>query len=94
MDQAVPPAPVETIEEIFDEVVRTDGIRSVERPGKAPVIVMSMSAYRRVSPLGAALEEIWRKSKEAGLDRMTMEEIDEEVSAMRREKRAADAASR
>lgn len=33
------------------------------------------------------LKEVWREAKKAGLDKMTMEEIDEEIRAAREEAR-------
>jgi hypothetical protein len=35
------------------------------------------------------LRESWARAKELGLDTMTIDEIDEEIAAYRREKRAA-----
>jgi hypothetical protein len=43
---------------------------------------------RLVGPPPAWLERLWADAEARGLDKMTMEEIDEEIEAYQREKRA------
>ena len=96
MDQPVTTSPSETASEtnddIMDAVTRDDTIRRLERDGKEPVVVMSVPAYWRLK-LGPApewLQESWRRAKEDGLDKMTMDEIDAEIAAARRERKEAE----
>ena len=96
MDQPVTTSPSETASEtnddIMDAVTRDGTIRLLEREGKEPVVVMSVPAYwdLKLGPAPEVFQRSWAAAKESGLDKMTMDEIDEEIAASRRERRAAD----
>lgn len=61
----------------------------VDRRGVPAVIIMSVDDYlKTIAPEDTALQKIRNESKRNGLDTLTMEEIDAEIAAYRREKRA------
>lgn len=62
----------------------------VDRRGRPAVIIMSVDDYvRTLAPEEQALMSVRRKAARSGLDTLTIEEIDAEVSAYRTEKRTA-----
>ena len=61
----------------------------VDRRGEPTVIIISVDDYlRTIAPEDNALKAIRDQAKRAGLNKLTMEEIDAEIAAYRREKRA------
>lgn len=61
----------------------------VDRRGEPAVIIMSVDDYlNTIAPEDRALERIRDEAKRSGLDKLPMEEIDAEIAAFRREKRA------
>lgn len=61
----------------------------VDRRGQPAVIIMSVDDYlETIAPEDTALQKIRDEAKRTGLDKLTMEEIDAEIAAYRREKRA------
>lgn len=85
-----------TVEKEFDRIMS----RAVEHRerflvdwrGEPGVVIMSIDEYiRAIVPEHPALTAIHEESKRVGLDKITMEEIDEEIAAYRREKRAVPA---
>jgi len=61
----------------------------VDRRGEPAVIIMSVDDYlETIAPEDTALQKIRDEAKRTGLDKLTMEEIDAEIAAYRREKRA------
>ena len=61
----------------------------VDRRGEPAVIIMSVDDYlETIAPEDTALKKIRDQAKRTGLDKLTMEEIDAEIAAYRREKRA------
>lgn len=61
----------------------------VDRRGEPAVIIMSVDDYlETIAPEDSALRKIRDEAKRTGLDKFTMEEIDAEIAAYRREKRA------
>lgn len=61
----------------------------VDRRGQPAVIIMSVDDYlETIAPEDTALRKIRDEAKRTGLDKLTMEEIDAEIAAYRREKRA------
>ena len=61
----------------------------VDRRGEPAVIIMSVDDYlETIAPEDTALQKIRDDAKRTGLDKWTLEEIDAEVAAYRREKRA------
>jgi prevent-host-death family protein len=74
--------------QIMDRAVDRQERFLVDRRGEPAVIIMSVDDYlRTIAPEDKALKAIRDQAKKAGLDRLTMEEIDAEIAAYRREKR-------
>ena len=73
--------------QIMDRAIAQKERFLVDRRGEPAVIIMSVDDYlKTIAPEDAALKAIRDASKNAGLDRLTMEEIDAEIAAYRREK--------
>jgi prevent-host-death family protein len=61
----------------------------IRRRGGRDTVLLDADEYRRLlDPLAAALQKAGEASKRAGLDRMSMAEIDAEIAAARRERRS------
>src|SRR5438094_9128805 len=61
----------------------------VERNGDPVVLILSVADYiRTFAPPPDWLKKSWASAKRNGLDKMTMKEIDAEIAAARRERRA------
>lgn len=61
----------------------------IEENGQAKAVLMSFQAYWRLrAPAPEFLKRAWKAAEGAGLDKMTMEEIDAEIAATRRERQA------
>jgi prevent-host-death family protein len=61
----------------------------VDRRGEPAVIIMSVDDYlETIAPEDTALKKMRDEAKRTGLDKLTLEEIDAEIAAYRREKRA------
>ena len=76
--------------EIMTRVVEQGDCFLVGREDETEVIVMSVNDYLKlIAPEHPALTAMRDEAKRVGLDTITMEEIDEEIAAYRREKRAA-----
>jgi len=61
----------------------------IRRRGGRDTVLLDADEYRRLlDPLAAALQKAGESSKRAGLDRMSMAEIDAEIAAARRERRS------
>lgn len=59
----------------------------VDRRGEPAVIIMSVDDYlKTIAPEDTALKAIRDDAKRTGLDKLTMEDIDAEITAYRREK--------
>ena len=59
----------------------------VDRQGEPVVIIMSVDDYlTTIAPEDTALKAIRDAAKQSGLDRLTMEEINEEIASYRHEK--------
>ena len=96
MDQPIDPTPPETLDDIMDAVTRDSTHRVIDRGEKEPVIIMSIPEFWRLK-LGPApewLQHSWAIARETGLDKMTMDEIDEEIRAAREERKNAEATKR
>jgi len=74
--------------ELMDEV-EADQVRFVvSRRGKAKVVILSVRDYlRNVVKQPELLTKIQLSAQEAGLDKITDQEIDTEISAYRKSKR-------
>jgi prevent-host-death family protein len=60
----------------------------VDRRGEPAVIIMSVDDYlQTIAPEDVALKNIREEAKRAGLDRLTIEDVDAEIAAYRGEKR-------
>jgi prevent-host-death family protein len=61
----------------------------VERNGKPMVMILSVTDYvRTVAPPPDWLERSWGRAKRNGLEKLTAKEIDAEIAASRRGRRA------
>lgn len=66
----------------------------IKRRGQPEAIVMSIEEYvNLIAPAPEWLKESWKSAEEAGLDEMTMEEIDAEIAEVRREHQEREEAS-
>ena len=73
--------------QIMDRAVARKERFLVDRRGEPAVIIMSVDDYlNTIAPEDSALRAIQDEAKKAGLNKMTMEEIDAEIAAYRREK--------
>ena len=60
----------------------------VDRRGQPAVIIMSVNDYlETIAPEDIALKKLRDDAKRTGLSKLTMEDIDAEIAAYRREKR-------
>lgn len=76
--------------QIMDRATKNHERFIVDRRGEPAVVIMSVEDYiRTVSPPPDWLQKAWDGSRRRGLDRMTMEDIDAEIAAARRERKAA-----
>jgi len=74
--------------QIMDRAVENNERFVVERRGEPAVVIMSVQDFiRTASPPPDWLEKAWAGAKRRGLDKLTSQEIDAEISAHRREKR-------
>ncbi len=80
------------LDRVIDEALRDNTHTIVDRDGRPAVVIMSVAEYLRTNPNPDWLEAIWADSRARGMDTMTMDEINPEIAAYRREK--ADAARR
>ena len=74
--------------QIMDRAVENNERFVVERRGEPAVVIMSVQDFiRTAAPPPDWLEKAWSGAKKRGLDKLTTPDIDEEISAHRREKR-------
>ena len=67
----------------------------VERNGEPAVLILSVADFvKTLAPPPDWLEKSWDTAKRRGLDKLSMHDIDAEVAAYRREKRARKAKRR
>jgi hypothetical protein len=72
----------------MDRAVENNDRFLVERNGEPAVLILSVADYvRTIAPPPDWLKEIHAEAKRKGLDKLTMEEIDAEIAAARRERR-------
>jgi len=61
----------------------------VERNGEPAVLILSVADFvKTLAPPPDWLEKSWDTAKRRGLDKLSMNDIDAEIAAYRREKRA------
>jgi PHD/YefM family antitoxin component YafN of YafNO toxin-antitoxin module len=75
--------------QIMNRAVEHNGRFLVERNGEPAVLILSVVDYiKTIAPPPNWLKNIQAEAKRKGLDKLTMEEIDAEIAASRRERRA------
>ena len=73
---------------ILERAVARNDRFLVERDGEPVVLIMSVADFvKTLAPTPNWLKEIQEEAKEKGLDQLSMEEIDAEIDAARRERR-------
>jgi prevent-host-death family protein len=80
--------------QILDRVSENGERFVVDRRGEPTAVIMSLRDFvNTIAPPPNFLKEIWAESERRGADKLTMREIDAEIRAYRREKRAKDLAA-
>lgn len=75
-------------DQIMDRAVEHNDRFLVERDDESAVLILSVVDFvRTLAPPPDWLKDIQDDAKRKGLDKLTMEEIDAEISAVRRERR-------
>ena len=60
----------------------------MDRNGEPAVLILSVQDFiRTLAPPPDWLERAWGQARRKGLDKLTMEDIDAEIAAVRRERR-------
>ncbi len=78
----------------MDRAVEHNDRFLVERDDESAVLILSVADFvRTLAPPPDWLKDIQDDAKRKGLDKLTMEEIDAEISAVRRERRERQAQS-
>ena len=76
--------------QVIDRAVEYNERFIVDRRGEPVVVILSVQDYLASVPSAPEwLREAWAGAKKSDLERLTMEEIDAKINALRREKRAA-----
>ena len=74
--------------QIMNRAVENNDRFLVERNGEPAVLILSVTDFvKTLAPTPDWLKDIHADSKRKGLDKLTMEEIDSEIAASRRERR-------
>jgi len=74
--------------QIMDRAVENNERFVVERRGEPAVVIMSIQDFiRTAAPPPDWLEKAWNGARKRGLDKLTAQNIDAEISSYRREKR-------
>lgn len=80
--------------QIMDRAVAHNERFLVKRNGEPAVLILSVADYiKTFAPPPDWLVESWEDAKRKGLDKLTMKEIDAEIAAYRRDRRARKAKS-
>jgi prevent-host-death family protein len=83
-----------SLDEVLRRVKSGNGRAIIKRRGQSEAVVLSVEKYfDLIAPPPEWLKECWKASKEAGLDKMTMEEIDAIIAEVRSEQREREEAS-
>lgn len=80
-----------TLDDVFTAAADEGARVIVEREGHEPVVVVRLRDVDAAAALGLAVDGIRAESKARGLDTMSMDEIDAEIQAYRREKASSKA---
>jgi prevent-host-death family protein len=76
--------------QVIDRAVANNERFIVDRRGEPVVVILSIQDYlASVQNAPDWLQESWAGAKKRGLEKLTMDEIDAEIDAYRREKRVA-----
>ena len=74
--------------QIMDLATRNNERFIVDRRGEPSVVIMSVQDFiRTVAPPPDWLQKAWTSAKRSGLDTMTLDEINAEIGAYRRDKK-------
>jgi len=74
--------------EIIDRAVDHNERFLVERNGEPAVLIMSVTDFvKTLAPAPDWLKDIQENARQEGLDELTMDDIDAEIAAARRERR-------
>jgi prevent-host-death family protein len=80
--------------QIMNRAVENNDRFLVERNGEPAVLILSVADYiKTIAPPPDWLKNLQDDAKRKGLDKLTMEEIDAEIAASRRDRRARKAKS-
>src|SRR2546423_2412952 len=78
--------------QILDRAVDHNERFLVERNGEPAVLILSVADFvKTLAPPPDWLEKSWGTSKRRGVDKLSMDDIDAEIAAHRREKRTRKA---
>jgi prevent-host-death family protein len=81
--------------QIMDLATRNNERFVVDRRGEPAVVIMSVQEFiRMAAPPPDWLQKAWTGAKRRGLDMLSPEEIDAEITAYRRDKGIANAGSK
>lgn len=81
--------------QIMNRAVENSDRFLVERNGEPAVLILSVTDYvKTFAPPPDWLEKSWDSAKRHGHDRLAMKDIDAEIAASRRDRRARKAKSR
>ena len=76
--------------QVIDRAVEYNERFIVDRRGEPVVVILSVQDYLASVPNAPEwLREVWAGAKKRDLEKLTMDEIDAKINALRREKRAA-----
>jgi hypothetical protein len=76
--------------QIMDLATKNNERFIVDRRGEPSVVIMSVQDFiRTVAPPPDWLQKAWTGARRSGLDTMTLDEINAEIAASRRDKKAA-----
>ncbi|MDR3772256.1 MAG: type II toxin-antitoxin system Phd/YefM family antitoxin [Terracidiphilus sp.] len=80
--------------QVMDRAIANKERFVVDRRGEPAVVILSVQDYlENVATAPDWLREAWADAKKRGLDKLTMDEIDAEIDAYRRDKLAARTAA-
>jgi prevent-host-death family protein len=76
--------------QIMDLAVKTNERFVVDRRGEPAVVIMSVQDFvRTAAPPPDWLQKAWTGAKRRGLDALTLDDVDAEIAAYRRDKDGA-----
>jgi hypothetical protein len=75
--------------QIMNRAIENNDRFLVERNGEPAVLIMSVTDYvKTFAPPPNWLEKSWNSAKRQGIDKLTIKDIDAEIAASRRQRRA------